>query len=169
MGWATRSVPVVFVVVRQVALHDLARGVAGELVDEDPVLRDLEVREVRLDVLLQRVLVDLAVLDDEGLQRLAELLVVDADDRRLADVLVLGERLLDLLWEDVLPARDDHVVVAALDVEAAVLVEVADVARGHEPVDHVLRAAAGVASKSSSLVTKMRPVSPAGSCSSSSP
>jgi hypothetical protein len=55
------------------------------------------------------------------------------------------ERVLHLLGEHVLAARDDHLVVAALDEEPAVLVEAPDVARGHQAVDAVLVAAARVA------------------------
>jgi hypothetical protein len=43
---------------------------------------------------------------------------------------VVAEQVLHLAREDVLPARDDHLVVAAVDEEAAVGVEVAHVARG---------------------------------------
>ena len=57
---------------------------------------------------------------------------------------MLGDQVLDLGGEHVLAARDDHVVRAALDEQAPVVVEVADVAGGHQPVDHVLAAAAGV-------------------------
>jgi hypothetical protein len=43
-----------------------------------------------------------------------------------------------LAREDVLAAGDDHLVVAAGDEQAAVLVEVADVARGHQAADDLL-------------------------------
>ena len=58
---------------------------------------------------------------------------------------VVGEQVLDLAREDVLAAGDDHLVVAAVDEQPPVLVEVADVAGGHQAVDDVLVAAAGVA------------------------
>ena len=54
-------------------------------------------------------------------------------------------QLLDLGREDVLAAGDDHVVVAAVDEQPAVLVDVPDVAGRHHPVDDLLAAAAGVA------------------------
>ena len=54
-------------------------------------------------------------------------------------------QILDFGGEDVLAAGHDHLVVAAADVEQALLVEVADVAGGHQPVDDLLVAAAGVA------------------------
>jgi hypothetical protein len=83
--------------------------------------------------------------DDDRLQALAELLVVDAEHRHLGDRLVAGEQVLDLAREHVLAARDDHVVVAAVDEQAALRVEVADVAGRHQAVDDVLAAAARVA------------------------
>ena len=83
--------------------------------------------------------------DDEGLQPLAELLVLDPDHRDLDHRLVVGEQVLDLAREDVLAAGDDHLVVAAVDEEAPAGVEVADVAAAEQPVDHLLAAAAGVA------------------------
>ena len=61
------------------------------------------------------------------------------------DAVERGDRVLDLAREDVLAARDDHLVVAAVDEQAPLLVEVADVAGGHEAVDDRLAAAAGVA------------------------
>ena len=66
--------------------------------------------------------------DDEGLQPLAELVVLDPDHRGLDHRLVVGEQVLDLAREDVLAAGDDHLVVAAVDEEAALGVDVADVA-----------------------------------------
>ena len=82
---------------------------------------------------------------DEGLQPLAELLVLDADHGHLDHPVVVGEQVLDLAREDVLAAGDDHLVVAAVDEEPAGAVEVADVAAGEEAVDDLLAAAAGVA------------------------
>ena len=82
---------------------------------------------------------------DEGLQALAELVVLDPDHRHLGDPVEVGEQVLDLAREDVLAAGDDHLVVAAVDEEAAVLVEVADVAAGEQAVDRLFVAAAGVA------------------------
>ena len=67
--------------------------------------------------------------DDERGQPLAEVLVVDPDDGGVGHSGMLQEELLDLLWKHVLPARDDHVVVASVDEEAPGLVEVPDVAR----------------------------------------
>ena len=67
-------------------------------------------------------------VDHERAQPLAVVVVVDADRGDVLDVLVAREAVLDLLGEDVLAAGDDHLVVAALDEQAAVLVEAADVA-----------------------------------------
>ena len=58
---------------------------------------------------------------------------------------MVGEQVLDLAREDVLAAGDDHLVVAAVDEEAALAVEVADVAAAQKAVDRLLAAAAGVA------------------------
>ena len=52
-----------------------------------------------------------------------------ADHRDLAHLRVRGDHVLDLERVDVLAARDDHVVDAAVDPQVAVLVEVAGVAR----------------------------------------
>ena len=84
-------------------------------------------------------------LHDEGAQPVAPLLVLDAERGGLDDLGVPADQILDLGGEHVLAAGDDHLVVAAADVEQAVLVEVADVARRHQPVDDLLVAAAGVA------------------------
>src|SRR5688500_17602613 len=55
----------VLVVLREVLLQDLAGGVAGKLVEEHDLPRNLVAREVVLDVLLEGVLVDVALLHDE--------------------------------------------------------------------------------------------------------
>src|SRR4051794_4581440 len=115
----------------ELPLEDLAGRVARQLVDEHDVARDLVAREVRLDVVSELVLRrrPARLDDDERAQPLAELLVLDADDGHVADRRVAGEQVLDLAREHVLAARDDHLVVATSDEQAAVLVEVADVAR----------------------------------------
>ena len=68
-------------------------------------------------------------------QPLAKVVVVDADRGGLAHRSWRDQAVLDLLREDVLAAGDDHVVVAARDVQPAVRVEAADVAGGHQAVD----------------------------------
>src|ERR1700728_1323761 len=93
----------------ELALEDLAGGVARKLGDEDDFAWDLVAGEVLLDVFLDRVLVEIGVLagDDERLQALAELVVGDADDGGLFDLGMVGEQVLDLAREDVLAAGDD--------------------------------------------------------------
>src|SRR3954469_25408251 len=130
----------------ELLLQDLAGRVARQLVHELDLPRHLVAREVGLHLLLDLVLRrPRPLLRDERLQPLAELLVVDADHGHLVHPVHLRDEVLDLAREHVLAAGDDHVVVAAGHVQAALLVEVADVARGHQAVDHVLVAAAGVA------------------------
>ena len=73
--------------------------------------------------------------DHERLQPLAELLVVDADHRDLLDRVVVGEQVLDLAREHVLAAGDDHLVVAPVDEQPALVVEVADVAGREQAVE----------------------------------
>src|SRR3954463_13959614 len=59
---------------------------------------------------------------------LAEGLVRDADHRRLADVRVLVDDLLDLARVDVEAAADDDVLLAVDDVVVAIVVDARDVA-----------------------------------------
>ena len=80
----------------------------------------------------------MALFDDHGLQALTELLVLDAEDRDVGDVVVAVQQILDLGREDVLAAADDHVVVAAVDEQPGRRVEVADVAAGEQAVDSSL-------------------------------
>jgi hypothetical protein len=75
----------------------------------------------------------------------APILVLDTKCGGLDDVGVTADEVFHLCGEDVLSTGDDHLVVAAADVEQIVLVEVTDVARRHQPVDDLLVAAAGVA------------------------
>src|SRR5207245_11001195 len=63
----------------------------------------------------------------------------------LADSVVLGQEALALGRKHVLPAGDDHLVVATLDEQTPLLVDVADVAGGHQPAEDLLVATAGVA------------------------
>ena len=56
-----------------------------------------------------------------------------------------GKQVLDLVREHVLSTGDDHRVVATVDVQPAVIVEVADVAGGDQPVDLCLPRPVGVA------------------------
>src|SRR5690606_28446834 len=61
------------------------------------------------------------------------------------DLGMFDEQVLDLDRVHVLAARDDHLVVPAVDEQQPVLVEVPDVAAGQQPVDDLLVAAVGVA------------------------
>src|SRR2546425_922604 len=66
---------------------------------------------------------------DEGLRPLAPLLVRDGDHRALEDGGVPGDRLLDLDGRDVLAARDDDVLLPVAQLDVAVGMPDADVAR----------------------------------------
>src|SRR3954447_17209715 len=115
-------------------LEDLAGRSLGQLVDEPDLARVLVAGDLLLDVRAQLVLGDvLAVLErDRGADLLAELLVRDADHRRLGHRGMLVEDLLDLARIDVVAAADDHVLLAIDDEEVAVLVDLGHVA-GVEP------------------------------------
>ncbi len=71
---------------------------------------------------------------DHCFDLLAEVLVRHADHRHIHDSRVLVQAALDLHAVDVLAATDDDVLRSIGDVEEAVLVEVADIARPEEPV-----------------------------------
>src|SRR6185295_15480712 len=130
----------------QLALQHLACGVARQLIEELEFAWCLVGSEVRLDVRLQLLCGNLGPVrdDDEGLQPLAELRVIDSDHGNLDDGGVVGEQVLDLAREDVLATGDDHLVVAPVDEEPAVSVEVADVAAAKQTVDRLLATAARV-------------------------
>src|SRR3954454_777977 len=123
----------------ELTLQNLASRVARELIEEHDLARNLVAGEVLPDPFLEVVLARTVRPDhDERLEPPAELVVRDADRGHLDDGVVQRQAVLDLLREDVLTAGDDHLVVAALDVEPAVAVEAADVAGGHQPVDDLL-------------------------------
>src|ERR1700722_6021632 len=98
----------------QLPLEDLAGRVARQLLHEHHIARNLETGEVRLHVVLHRLLRQpVAVARHyERLQPLPELRALDAPNRALLDLLVRGQRALDLTREQVLPAADDHFIVA---------------------------------------------------------
>src|SRR5277367_2782244 len=58
---------------------------------------------------------------------------------------MVGKKILDFEREDILAARDNHVVVAAIDEPQAVFVEVAGVAGRQQTVDDLFISAVGVA------------------------
>src|SRR4249919_2337371 len=142
-----RASPGTSVEFRELTLEDLASRVAGKLIQEDDLARNFVPREALPHPVLEVVLARPGLLrrDDEGAQPPPELVVVDADRGHLEHAFVAGQAVLDLLREDVLASGHDHLVVAALDVEAALVVEPADVARRHQAVDDLLRLATGVA------------------------
>src|ERR1700757_2961573 len=78
-------------------LEHLARGIAGQLVQEHDLARNLIAGQVLLDVALDVVLGQTRALaqDHERLQALSELLVLDSGDGGLGDPLVAGQQLLD--------------------------------------------------------------------------
>ena len=88
----------------QLALHHLAGVVARKVVQDHHLARHLVTGQVLLHVPLEvvRCRGGTRLQDDVGVEALAELLVVDADHRRLHDVLVLVQRLLDLEGKHVL-------------------------------------------------------------------
>src|SRR5439155_26530430 len=116
----------------QLRLLDLAHAVAGNLVDEADGLRHFEAREALAAVREELVLGRVAIDDDEGDPDLAPAIVRDADDGAVPHGPVLVEDGLDLGRIDVLAARDEHVLEAALDPVAAVLSHLRDVA-GAQP------------------------------------
>src|SRR5690554_828624 len=115
-------------------LAHLAERGLRQRVDEDDVLRMLEAGDAVLQQREHAVGVDRAARapDDDGDHHLAPVIVGAAHDRGFLDVGRLDQHVLDLGRIDVLAARDDHVLLAAVDPEEAVGVEVPDVA-GVEP------------------------------------
>src|ERR1700730_3351258 len=76
---------------RQLPLEHLPGRIARQLIEEHHVARSLVARQVRFDVLLDRLLVQLGVVaqHDERLQTLTELLVGNSHDCGLLDVAVI--------------------------------------------------------------------------------
>src|SRR3954470_24508470 len=82
---------------QELALQHLAGRVARKLVEELDVARHLVAREMLLHVALHLVLGQLAGSGhDERLEPLAEVRILDADDRGVRDLRMLREQLLDL-------------------------------------------------------------------------
>jgi hypothetical protein len=79
-----------------------------------------------------------------ALSSFSEIGIRHPDHGGLDHVRMTRDDILDLGRVDVLASRDDHVVVAAVDEQAPVRVEVPDVTGGHETVDHVLGPSARV-------------------------
>src|SRR3990170_4857678 len=112
-------------------LLDLAGGGLGQLLDEGDVLGHHEVLQL-LGALALDVLVgerDALLEHDEGLDRLAEELVGHADHGGLLDALDVEQDALDLLGRHLLAAGLDDVVHSADEVQVALGVHLAVVAR----------------------------------------
>src|SRR6478609_12077430 len=133
--------------VAQLALEDLSSRVARQFVEEDHLARHLIAGQMLFDVGLDVVLADTGAvgLDHERAQPVPPLLVLHAHRGGLDDVGMTADQILHLGGKHVLAARHDHFVVATADVQQAVLVEIADIAGRHEPVDDLLVSPAGVA------------------------
>src|SRR5579884_804160 len=113
----------------KLAFEHLAGGVARQRIDELHLLRDLEPGQALAAMLDELLGGDLGPRpeDDEGLGDLAPAWIGDADDRGLHDRRMLVQGALHLGGGDVLPAGDDEVLLAILDVEVAVFVDPPDV------------------------------------------
>ena len=85
----------------------------------------------------------LGLQDHECRQSLAVLLVLHADHRGLGHLGMCRQRLLHFDRVDVLAAGDNHLVVASDHEQPSGFIEVADVARRHEPGVEVLPFAGG--------------------------
>src|SRR5438477_13204913 len=118
----------------ELELLELAGGGAGQLGSELDRRRALEVGQVGAAVLDELGLGGLGACfeDDQGLDRLAPLLVGDADDADLGHGRMREHPVLDLDRRDVLAAADDDVLLAVGDSEVALVVEGPTVA-GVEP------------------------------------
>src|SRR6476620_2119135 len=133
--------------VAQLAFEDLSSRVARQFVEEDHLARHLIAGQMLFDVGLDVLLADAGAvgLDHERAQPVPPLLVLHAHRGGLDDVGMTADQILHLGGKHVLAARHDHFVVATADVQQAVLVEIADIAGRHEPVDDLLVSPAGVA------------------------
>jgi hypothetical protein len=132
-------------------------SIVGGMANCSPSVDDRRLAEARhsadfvahhLDDLLDDVLVrpvDAGLQHHEADRHLAFQFVVDADHRALGDVLVLGKDFLHAAGREAVAGDVDEVVGATHDVDVAVLVEVAGIARlvvagvvGHVAVDEAL-------------------------------
>src|SRR5690606_23095704 len=114
----------------ELALQHLAGAGARQLRADVDVLRGLHAAEAAAAEIAERVEIDGGAggrLDDGG-DRLAPLLVRDAEHRAFAHSGEGEDAALDLRRVDVEPAADDHVLLAVDDVDEAVLVLEAHVA-----------------------------------------
>jgi hypothetical protein len=121
----------------ELALEGLSGRIAWKLFEEGHIARHLVAGEAGPHVSLYLVGAQPGAVrtDDEGGETLAELRVVCADHRRLGDLRVGDEQRFHLTRVHVLPARHDHVVFAAVDGQASLRIEMAEVAARQEIVD----------------------------------
>ena len=131
--------------VLQLPLEHLAGRRPRQLVDELDVARDLVAGEVGLDVVLDLLLAHSRPSSRHGLQPLAELLVVDAEHGHVGDVSWPASRSSTSAGKTFSPPETIMSSSRPSMNRRPVVVEVADVAGGQQPVDLVLVAAAGVA------------------------
>src|SRR5690606_37519130 len=117
-------------VAQQVHLH-LAHGVAGQLFYDKAPLRNLEVRQLRLQGSDQLVRLHLRTGpgDHDRDADLAEVRVRHADHGALRHAGHVVEVAFDFGRVDVVAAADDQVLAAAHDGDVAALVDLADIAR----------------------------------------
>src|SRR5262249_13826947 len=127
----------------ELALFHLAHDVARQLVDDEHRLGHLEGGELRAGMGDHRRVArrrGVGPTGDHRHHRLAEIGMLDADHRALADAGHLVDHAFDLLGIDVEPAGDDQVLGAADDREVAVGIEAADIAGAEEAVGAELAA-----------------------------
>src|SRR5262245_34406798 len=122
----------------ELVLQDLARRVARDRVDELEAFGELLAHEAPrrqvLDHLLEEERVRGIAAGDHGAAALPELRVGEPDHRRVRDLWMRVEEVLDLLRRDVLALADDHVLEAPGDHHVAVRVDEAEVAAAEEAV-----------------------------------
>ena len=121
--------------------YDLAGWVAGEGIDEVDVAGDGVVGEFVADPVTDGVGGEVAAgfvvgADDPDGDTFEGVFVVDTAGVDIGDAGHGFEGFGDGLGVDVLAADDDHVVVAAKDMQAALFIEVAAVAHLNESIDH---------------------------------
>src|SRR5205085_7811339 len=126
--WNARADPRLKVAQR--ALENFSRRVSRKLFKEHDLARHFVACEMLLDVVLEVVLADGSGSfgNHERLEALSEFLVVDTDHRCFAHDRMIGKQVFDLARKNVLAAGDNHVVVATIDEQKTVFVEVPDIA-----------------------------------------
>src|SRR3569833_1661368 len=107
----------------------LAERRAGQVVDEDDVPRQLETRQLRLQMSLHIVSTERCALalDNEGNGHLVPAWIGPADHATLDDISMFDQHPLDLGGIDILAARDDLIVLAFEHPEITVGVAARDI------------------------------------------